>query len=98
MPAADNGSGVVDAIRKSSGWRIDICSLSDRADRSLRCGRRTTSRARLEALGEECRIEIISTSGDRFQSGPLKEIGTKGLFTKEIEDALLDGRDRPRSA
>jgi hydroxymethylbilane synthase len=45
----------------------------------------------LEALGEECRIEVISTSGDRFQSGPLKEIGNKGLFTKEIEDALLAG-------
>lgn len=46
----------------------------------------------LQALGEECRIEVISTSGDRFQSGPLKEIGNKGLFTKEIEDALLEGR------
>jgi hydroxymethylbilane synthase len=45
----------------------------------------------LETLGEECRIEVISTSGDRFQSGPLKEIGNKGLFTKEIEDALLAG-------
>jgi hydroxymethylbilane synthase len=49
-------------------------------------------RARLEALGSECRIEVITTSGDRFQSGPLKEIGNKGLFTKEIEEALLDGR------
>lgn len=47
---------------------------------------------RLEANGHVCRIEIITTSGDRFQSGPLKEIGNKGLFTKEIEDALLDGR------
>ena len=46
---------------------------------------------RLEALGHECRIEIITTAGDRFQSGPLKEIGNKGLFTKEIEDALLEG-------
>ena len=45
---------------------------------------------------QECRIEIISTAGDRFQSGPLKEIGNKGLFTKEIEDALLEGRDRSR--
>jgi hydroxymethylbilane synthase len=45
----------------------------------------------LEALGNECRIEIISTAGDRFQSGPLKEIGNKGLFTKEIEEALLLG-------
>lgn len=46
----------------------------------------------LESLGHECRIEIITTTGDRFQSGPLKEIGTKGLFTKEIEEALLDKR------
>ncbi len=49
------------------------------------------TRARLEALGEVCRIEIITTSGDRFQSGPLKEVGNKGLFTKEIEEALLAG-------
>lgn len=49
------------------------------------------TKARLEALGHECRIEIITTSGDRFQSGPLKEVGNKGLFTKEIEEALLDG-------
>ena len=48
-------------------------------------------KSRLEALGEEVRIEIITTSGDRFQAGPLKEIGTKGLFTKEIEEALLAG-------
>lgn len=48
-------------------------------------------KGRLQALGHECRIEIITTSGDRFQSGPLKEIGNKGLFTKEIEEALLDG-------
>ena len=37
-------------------------------------------------------IEIISTSGDRIQDRPLSEAGGKGLFTKEIEDALLDGR------
>jgi hydroxymethylbilane synthase len=37
-------------------------------------------------------IEIISTSGDRIQDRPLAESGGKGLFTKEIEEALLDGR------
>ena len=47
---------------------------------------------RLTALGHECRVEVIQTTGDRFQQGPLKEIGNKGLFTKEIEEALLDGR------
>ncbi len=36
-------------------------------------------------------IEVIRTSGDKFQSGPLTELGGKGLFTKEIEDALLSG-------
>jgi hydroxymethylbilane synthase len=37
-------------------------------------------------------IEVITTSGDRIQDRPLAEAGGKGLFTKEIEEALLDGR------
>ncbi len=37
-------------------------------------------------------VEIISTKGDRVLDRPLAEIGGKGLFTKEIEDQLLDGR------
>ncbi len=37
-------------------------------------------------------IEMISTGGDRIQGRPLAEVGGKGLFTKEIEEALLDGR------
>ncbi|MDA8585526.1 hydroxymethylbilane synthase [Rhodobacteraceae bacterium] len=36
-------------------------------------------------------IVVISTAGDRIIDRPLKEIGGKGLFTREIEDALLDG-------
>ena len=38
-------------------------------------------------------IEIvpITTTGDRIKDRPLNEIGGKGLFTKEIEDALLAG-------
>ncbi len=36
-------------------------------------------------------IVIITTTGDRVQDRPLKEIGGKGLFTREIEDALLNG-------
>ena len=39
-----------------------------------------------------CPLVIISTTGDRVQDRRLQEIGGKGLFTKEIEEALLDGR------
>ena len=49
-------------------------------------------KARLEALGEECRIEIIKTTGDLITHVPMKEVGSKGIFTKEIEEALMDGR------
>lgn len=37
-------------------------------------------------------IRIIRTTGDRIQDRPLSDIGGKGLFTKEIEEALLEGR------
>jgi hydroxymethylbilane synthase len=37
-------------------------------------------------------IEVIKTTGDQVLDRALSEIGGKGLFTKEIEDALLDGR------
>ena len=40
---------------------------------------------------EAFEISVIKTTGDRVQDRPLKEIGGKGLFTREIEDALLSG-------
>lgn len=47
--------------------------------------------ARLEQLGEQTRIEIIKTTGDKITDVPLAQVGGKGLFTKEIEEALLAG-------
>ncbi len=47
--------------------------------------------ARLNGLGEQCRIEIIKTTGDKVTDVALSKVGGKGLFTKEIEDALLAG-------
>jgi hydroxymethylbilane synthase len=43
----------------------------------------------LESRGQECRIEIIHTTGDKITDVPLAQVGSKGVFTKEIEDALL---------
>lgn len=49
-------------------------------------------KAKLEGRGLPCTIEIIHTRGDKILDVPLAKVGGKGLFTKEIEDALLDGR------
>jgi hydroxymethylbilane synthase len=54
-------------------------------------------RAFVEALRQlertfEARELQVVTSGDRIQDKPLAELGGKGLFVKEIEEALLEGR------
>ena len=46
----------------------------------------------LKALGVNAEIVEIRTEGDRILDRPLPAIGGKGVFTKEIEDALLEGR------
>jgi hydroxymethylbilane synthase len=40
---------------------------------------------------EQIEIKVIRTTGDKVQDRPLAEFGGKGLFTKEIEEALLSG-------
>jgi hydroxymethylbilane synthase len=49
--------------------------------------------SRLEAAHSGLRVELREyvTQGDRVQNVPLAQVGGKGLFTKEIEDALLHG-------
>lgn len=44
---------------------------------------------RLAANGTACEIVILKTSGDRIQDRSLADAGGKGLFVKELEDALL---------
>ncbi len=43
----------------------------------------------LRALGHHVEIELIQTTGDRLQQVAFAKVGTKGMFTQEIEDALL---------
>ncbi|MGD9207230.1 MAG: hydroxymethylbilane synthase, partial [Syntrophobacterales bacterium] len=71
--------------------------------RSLRIGTRGSAlalwqaewvKAQLQAAHEELVIEllVIKTTGDKILDVPLAKVGGKGLFVKEIEEALLDGR------
>ncbi len=45
-----------------------------------------------EEFGAPSELVIVTTSGDQFVDRPLSEVGGKGLFVKEIEEALLEGR------
>ena len=47
--------------------------------------------ALLRARGHEVEIEIIHTTGDKITDVALAKVGTKGMFTKEIEEALAVG-------
>ncbi|QQK62817.1 hydroxymethylbilane synthase [Cobetia sp. cqz5-12] len=51
-------------------------------------------KARLEALHPGLSVELVpmSTRGDKILDTPLAKIGGKGLFVKELEEAMLDGR------
>jgi hydroxymethylbilane synthase len=48
--------------------------------------------ALLRERGHEVEIEIIRTTGDKITDVALAQVGTKGMFTKEIEEALLERR------
>ena len=51
-------------------------------------------RARLEGMYKDLTVELVTfvTQGDKILDTPLAKIGGKGLFVKELEAALLDGR------
>jgi hydroxymethylbilane synthase len=51
-------------------------------------------KARLASVAPSIAVEllVIKTSGDQIQDVPLSQVGGKGLFVKEIEQALLEGR------
>ncbi len=74
-----------------------------RSKKSLRLGTRASRLARIQTAwvmkelkkldsSLDIKETIISTKGDRDKSKPLRELGGDGLFVKELERALLDGR------
>jgi hydroxymethylbilane synthase len=66
------------------------------SQRPLRLGTRGSKLALVQAkmvqaaLGAPCEIVILKTSGDRIQDRSLADSGGKGLFVKELEEALLN--------
>ncbi|HXZ27635.1 MAG TPA: hydroxymethylbilane synthase [Terriglobales bacterium] len=46
----------------------------------------------LRQRGHEVEIQIIKTTGDKITEVALSQVGTKGMFTKEIEEALAEGK------
>jgi hydroxymethylbilane synthase len=77
--------------------------LTAEAPNLLRLGTRGSllARAQSQAIADDLvrldpgvhvELIIVRTTGDQVQDRPLHEIGGKGLFTKELEQALLDGR------
>ncbi len=48
--------------------------------------------ALLRAQGHTVELEIIKTTGDKITDVALAKVGTKGMFTKEIEEALVENR------
>src|SRR5438270_6809460 len=46
----------------------------------------------LRGRGHAVEIEVIRTTGDKIADVALAKVGTKGMFTKEIEEALAEGR------
>jgi hydroxymethylbilane synthase len=52
------------------------------------------ARARLAALYPGCEVKLlgVTTQGDKVQDRPLADVGGKGLFIKELEVAIADGR------
>jgi hydroxymethylbilane synthase len=48
--------------------------------------------ALLQQQGHTVAIEVIKTTGDKITDVALAKVGTKGMFTKEIEEALREGR------
>lgn len=47
--------------------------------------------ALLQQMGQETEIKVIKTTGDSLVNIPITQVGTKGMFTKEIEESLAAG-------
>ena len=78
------------AVEGEALWRLSASGLAAVGSRSPRPSSPRTRCALQEPL--EIALVPITTTGDRDRSRPFGEIGARGVFVKELEEALLDGR------
>ena len=92
--AATEGSGYVDAARHLFGLGRGRAMLDRVGSRGSRLALTQAALAcdRLRGPGIEIALIPITTAGDRDRTKPFGEIGERGVFVKELEEALLDGR------
>jgi hydroxymethylbilane synthase len=81
-------------VQSSAQYSASVLRIGTRGS-PLALAQARQVRERLAAIHgftpDQIELEIIRTTGDMIRDRPLAEVGGKGLFTKEIEDALLAG-------
>ena len=70
---------------------MDLLRIATRGSGLARAQSGQVARMLERTLGVSAELVIVRTTGDRIQDRPLSEVGGKGLFAKEIEEALLRG-------
>src|SRR5262245_41615866 len=78
-------------VRPPRPRRVTVLRLGSRGSR-LALTQAALAAERLRAPGREIALVPITTAGDRDRRSPFGEIGDRGVFVKELEEALLDGR------
>lgn len=70
---------------------MELIRIATRGSGLARAQSGQVARSLERELGVSTELVIVRTTGDRIQDRPLSEVGGKGLFVKEIEEALLRG-------
>ena len=107
LAAADGTAAAAagaDRVRPDPAARRPACGLAEPATRRRRAAPRRLPRSRLALTqaeraaeraapaGIEIALVPITTAGDRDRTQPFGQIGERGVFVKELEEALLAGR------
>ena len=84
-------SGTCSGSTRAVSWAAVLVRIGSRGSR-LALTQAELAAARLRRAGHEVAFVPITTAGDRDRKSPFGQIGERGVFVKEIEEALLAGR------